>query len=90
MRASAHRSNSIRDSMKRSIDAKRLEGCESRTAIYQQGLLTLQRKRTGGNQHVTVKHIHQQVNVTEGGQAVVAGDTVTRAPGERRRGMIEK
>jgi hypothetical protein len=27
--------------------------------------------------HVTVKHIHQQVNVTEGGQAVVAGDKVT-------------
>ena len=51
---------------------------------------TLQRKRTGGNQHVTVKHIHQQVNVTEGGQAVVAGDTVTRGQGERRRGMIEK
>src|SRR5262249_51889142 len=47
-------------------------------------------KRTGGNQHVTVKHIHQQVNVTEGGQAVVAGDTVTRGQGERRRGMIEK
>jgi len=40
--------------------------------------------------HVTVKHIHQQVNVTEGGQAVVAGDTVTRGQGERRRGMIEK
>jgi hypothetical protein len=32
-------------------------------------------------QHVTVKHIHQQVNVTEGGQAVVAGDTVTRGRG---------
>jgi hypothetical protein len=47
------------------------------SATYQQGLLTLQRKRTGGNQHVTVKHIHQQVNVTEGGQAVVAGDKVT-------------
>src|SRR5262249_52823542 len=28
-------------------------------------LLTLQPKRTGGNQHVTVKHIHQQVNVIE-------------------------
>jgi|SRR6516164_9406870 len=84
MRASAHRSNSIRDSMKRSIDAKRLEGCESRTAIYQQGLLTLQRKRTGGNQHVTVKHIHQQVNVTQGGQAVVAGDKVmSRTRGRR-------
>jgi hypothetical protein len=60
------------------------------SATYQQGLLTLQRKRTGGSQHVTVKHIHQQVNVTEGGQAVVAGDTVTRGPGERRRGIIEK
>jgi hypothetical protein len=42
------------------------------SATYQQGLLTLQRKRTGGNQQVTVKHIHQQVNVTQGGQAVVA------------------
>jgi hypothetical protein len=29
-------------------------------------------------------------NVTEGGQAVVAGDTVTRGPGERRRGMVGK
>jgi len=56
-------------------------------ATYQQGLLTLQRKRTGGNQHVRVKHIHQQVNVTEGGQAVVAGDKVTsRTRGRRRSG----
>src|SRR5215831_1499501 len=73
------------------VRACRLAGAISRmSASYQQALLTLQRKRTGGNQHVTVKHIHQQVNVTEGGQAVVAGDTVTRGPGERRRGMIEK
>jgi hypothetical protein len=73
------------------VRACRLAGAISRlSAAYQQGLLTLQRKRTGGSQHVTVKHIHQQVNVTEGGQAVVAGDTVTRGPGERRRGMIEK
>ena len=73
------------------VRACRLAGAISRlSATYQQGLRTLQRKRTGGNQHVTVKHIHQQVNVTEGGQAVVAGDTVTRGPGERRRGMIEK
>jgi hypothetical protein len=34
------------------------------SATCQQGLLTLQRKRTGGNQQVTVKHIHQQVNVS--------------------------
>jgi hypothetical protein len=64
------------------VRACRLAGAISRmSATYQQGLLTLQRKRTGGNQHVTVKHIHQQVNVTEGGQAVVAGDTVARGRG---------
>jgi hypothetical protein len=34
-----------------------------------------------------VKHIHQQVNVTEGGQAVVAGDKVaSRTRGRRRSG----
>jgi hypothetical protein len=60
------------------VRACRLAGAISRnSATYQQALLTLQRKRTGGGQHVTVKHIHQQVNVTEGGQAVVAGDKVT-------------
>jgi hypothetical protein len=70
------------------VRACRLAGAISRmSATYQQGLLTLQRKRTGGNQHVTVKHIHQQVNVTEGGQAVVAGDKVTsRARGSRESG----
>jgi hypothetical protein len=67
------------------VRACRLAGAISRmSASYQQGLLTLQRKRTGGNQQVTVKHIHQQVNVTQGGQAVVAGDKVTsRARGRR-------
>jgi hypothetical protein len=73
------------------VRACRLAGAISRlSATYQQGLLTLRRKRTGGNQHVTVKHIHQQVNVTEGGQALVAGETVTRGQGERRRGMVRK
>jgi hypothetical protein len=49
--------------------------------------LATPRKRTGGNQHVTVKHFHQQVNVTEGGQAVVVGDKVmSRTRGRRRRG----
>jgi hypothetical protein len=51
---------------------------------YSREAKSLQRKRTGGNQHVTVKHIHQQVNVTEGGQAVVAGDKVmSRTRGRR-------
>src|SRR5215813_9170500 len=67
------------------VRACRLAGAISRmSATYQQGLLTLQRKRTGGSQHVTVKHIHEQVNVTEGGQAVVAGDKVmSRTRGRR-------
>jgi hypothetical protein len=70
------------------VRACRLAGAISRmSATYQQALLTLQRKRTGGSQQVTVKHIHQQVNVTEGGQAVVAGDKVTsRTRGRRRSG----
>ena len=76
------------------VRACRLAAAISRmSTTYQQALLTLQRKRTGGNQHVTVKHIHQQVNVREGGQAVVAGDKVTSRSrgkaGERRRGMIK-
>ena len=67
------------------VRACRFAGAISRmSATFQQGLLTLQRKRTGGNQHVTVKHIHQQVNVTQGGQAVVAGDKVTSRAGGRR------
>jgi hypothetical protein len=66
------------------VRACRLAGAISRmSATCQQGLLTLQRKRTGGNQHVTVKHIHQQVNVTQGGQAVVAGDKVMSTENER-------
>jgi hypothetical protein len=36
---------------------------------YQEGLLTLGRMRTGGRQVVTVQH----VQVSEGGQAIVAG-----------------
>jgi hypothetical protein len=37
--------------------------------VYQDGLVTLQRWRTGGRQEVVVQH----VQVNEGGQAVVAG-----------------
>jgi hypothetical protein len=77
------------------VRACRLAGAISRmSTTYQQALLTLQRKRTGGNQHVTVKHIHQQVNVTEGGKAVVAGDKVTSRNrgkrGEQWRAMGQK
>src|SRR5262245_26682066 len=84
-----HAASVIDDPNKReaaNVRACRLAGAISRmSATYQQGLLTLQRKRTGGNQQVTVKHIHQQVNVTQGGQAVVAGEKVmSRTRGRRR------
>jgi hypothetical protein len=38
--------------------------------VYQEGLLTLQKLRTGGKQTVVVQH----VQVGEGGQAVIAGN----------------
>src|SRR3954452_19034925 len=38
-------------------------------STYQQGVLTVQRLRSGGKQTVVVQHVH----VNEGGQAVVAG-----------------
>jgi hypothetical protein len=59
---------------KANIRATRLAGAMARMSLaYQAGLLTLQRKRSGGVQRVTVTHHHQQVTVQDGGQAVVAG-----------------
>jgi hypothetical protein len=45
--------------------ADTIQAISRMSATYQQGLLTLQRKRTGGNQQVTVKHIHQQLEPIE-------------------------
>jgi hypothetical protein len=47
--------------------------------VYQDGLLTLQRLRTGGNQTVTVQH----VTVRKGGQALIGN---VQAGGKPRRG----
>jgi hypothetical protein len=48
----------------------RLAGAASRLmAAYQQGLVTLDRLRTGNKQTIIVQHVH----VNDGGQAVVAG-----------------
>ena len=49
---------------------------------YQDGLLTLQKLRSGGNQTVTVQH----VNVAAGAQAVI-GNVRTGGPGDARTGM---
>lgn len=43
------------------------------TSVFQQGLLVLPRLRSGGSQTVHVHHHHQNVQVNEGGQALVAG-----------------
>lgn len=52
-------------------------------SAYQQGMLTMQRLRTGGNQLVTVQH----VNVGAGGQAVIGN---VQAGGKQRGGEDAK
>jgi len=47
--------------------------------VYQEGLLALQRLRTGGKQTVVVQH----VRVSHGGQAVVAGQLKTKSQGHK-------
>src|SRR5215218_7898537 len=57
------------------LRAVRLAGAVARgSATFQQGLLTLRQLRSGGKQDVTVTHVHQQVSVSGGGQAIVAGE----------------
>jgi hypothetical protein len=59
------------------IEMARLSNAAARAMqVYQEGILTLQKLRTGGKQTVVVQH----VQVSEGGQAVIAG---SMAPGER-------
>ena len=51
-------------------------------SAYQTGHATIVKLRQGGRQEVKV--IHQHVQVSDGGQAVVAGEMATRGalPGE--------
>jgi len=57
---------------------------------FQTGCLTLQKLKTGGKQHVVVQH-QQLVNVSDGGQAVVAGSVKRSGPGRGRgRGENER
>jgi len=68
------------------IRANRLAGSVARLmGAYQSGVLTLQRKRSGGTQHVKVTHVQQQVTVGPGAQAIVAGEA-SGGPGPRRKG----
>ena len=68
------------------IQATRLASASARMmTAFQQGLLTLQRLRTGGQQVVTVQH----VQVNEGGQAVVAGSVESGARKRKTRGPAD-
>lgn len=51
-----------------SVELKRLQISARMMSVAQQGLLTLQKLKTGGTQSVVVQHVHVQA----GGQAVVA------------------
>ena len=61
------------DLLARKIGRIERQGCGPR-GVYQEGLLTLQKLRTGGKQTVVVQH----VQVSEGGQAVIAGSVKCR------------
>ena len=53
------------------VEMARLTNAAARMMqVYQEALLTLQRIRTGGKQTVVVQH----VQVSDGGQAVIAGN----------------
>ena len=74
------------------VQSTRLAGAIARmSGSYQSGMTTMQRLRSGGTQRVIVQH----VTVTEGGQAVVAGQVETARPAprgrpRRRRGSASK
>jgi hypothetical protein len=74
------------------IQGTRLAGAIARmSGAYQSGMTTMQRLRSGGTQRVIVQH----VTVSEGGQAVVAGQLETGGPAlggrsRRRRGSASK
>jgi hypothetical protein len=68
------------------VQGSRLAGAIARiNTSFQQGLVTLQRLRTGGQQVVTVQH----VEVRDGGQAVVAGSLGRRSRKRKARGTAD-
>ena len=69
------------------VQVTRLAGATARMmTAFQQGLVTLQRLRTGGQQVVTVQH----VEVRDGGQAIVAGRMKAGGAGKRTGGRVKK
>jgi hypothetical protein len=79
------------ETMAVTADACRLGNTMARlTTNFQSGLLALERVRSGGKQHVVVQHIHQHVQVQDGGQAMVAGQVEAGARRKARGGRGNK
>jgi hypothetical protein len=69
------------------VEACRLAGAAGRLMnSYQSGMLALEQMRSGGRQHVVVQYVHQHVQVSEGGQAMVAGQVKAGVSGAERKG----
>ena len=67
------------------VQATRLAGAIARMmGAYQSGALTMHRLKTGGRQHMTVKHLHV-TKVEDGGQAIVAGEMKVGTGSKNRR-----
>lgn len=78
------------DLQRLNVETCRLAGTVTRMMnTYQQGLLTLQKLRTGGQQQVTVQHQYV-TKVEDGGQAIVAGEVKAGGGGRRRGGGKSK
>ena len=71
---------------RQNIETCRLAGTATRLMnTFQQGMLTLQRVRTGGEQRVVVEQHQYVTKVEDGGQAVI-GPKVRTGGGAQRRG----
>jgi hypothetical protein len=69
------------------VEACRLANTAARLlSSFNEGALTLHKLRTGGKQTVVVQHVH----VSEGGQAVIAGDMTTGGGGLSAAGGLPK
>ena len=67
------------------IETCRLAGTAARMMnTFQQGMLTLQRVRTGGEQRVVVEQHQYVTRVEDGGQAVIGPKVRTRGGAQRR------
>ena len=85
--ANTNQLTNMQDIERQNIETCRLAGTATRMMnTFQQGMLTLQRVRTGGEQRVVVEQHQYVTRVEDGGQAVIGPKVRTRGGGAQRRG----